>query len=116
MSFQIHKTSVHQRNSNEDIFDGIWALRPYIDSEGPYTIKVQKSTKIIDKVVHVTSVCQLILQSHENTFCAKKTKTKIIFRIFVSTVSLVIFVFFVQINDRIFIFGWTIPLNKYRSE
>ncbi len=30
---------------------------PPIDSKGPYSIKVQKTTKMIDKVVHVTSVC-----------------------------------------------------------
>ncbi len=32
---------------------------PPIDSKGPYMVKVQKSTKMIEKVVHVTSVCQL---------------------------------------------------------
>ncbi len=60
MSFQTCKTSVHLQNTSWDIFDDIWELSdPPIDSKGPYTIKVQKSTKMIDKVVHVTSVCQL---------------------------------------------------------
>ncbi len=34
------------------------ALRPCIDSKGPTTFKVQKGTKNIDKIVHVTSVVQ----------------------------------------------------------
>ncbi len=41
-------------------FVWIWELsNPPIDSKGPYMINVQKSTKMIDKVVHVISVCQL---------------------------------------------------------
>ncbi len=30
-----------------------------IDSKGTTTIKAQKRTKMIDKIIHVTSVCQL---------------------------------------------------------
>ncbi len=46
------------------MFVWIWELSdPPIDSKGPYTIKVQKSTKMIDKVVHVTSVCHIFLSS-----------------------------------------------------
>ncbi len=59
MLFQTRKTSVHLRNTNEDIFDGILrALRPYIDNTGPYKIKVQKHSKEIGKIIHVTSGVQ----------------------------------------------------------
>ncbi len=34
------------------------ALRPSIDSKGPYTIKVQKRSKEIGKIIHVTSGVQ----------------------------------------------------------
>ncbi len=34
------------------------SLRPSIDSKGPYTIKVQKHSKEIAKIIHVTSGVQ----------------------------------------------------------
>ncbi len=59
MSFQTRKTSVHLRNTNEDIFDGIWELSdPPIDSDGITRIKVQKRSKDIVKIIHVTSGVQ----------------------------------------------------------
>ncbi len=59
MSFQTRKTFVHLRNTNKNIFDEIRELSdPPIDSKGTITIKVQKRSKDIDKIVHVTSVVQ----------------------------------------------------------
>ncbi len=50
------------RNTNEDIFDGIWELSglsdPPIDSKDPYTITVQIRSKEICKIIHVTSGIQ----------------------------------------------------------
>ncbi len=59
MSFQIRKTFVHVRNTNEDIFDAFWELSdPPIDSKDPNTIKVHKCSIEIVKIVHVASVVQ----------------------------------------------------------
>ncbi len=65
MSFQICKTFVHLRNTNEDIFDEIRELSdPPIDSLGTTTVKAQKGSKNIIKIVNVISVVQpLILWS-----------------------------------------------------
>ncbi len=54
MLFQTCKTSLHLRNTNEDIFD---AFLP--DSKDPYMIEAQKRSKEIIKTVHVTSGVQL---------------------------------------------------------
>ncbi len=60
MSFQTHKTFVHLRNTNYDIFYAFWELsEPPIDSNVITTIKVQKSSKEIGKIIHVTSGVQL---------------------------------------------------------
>ncbi len=56
MSFQTRKTSVHLQNTNEDIFDAFW---PSIGSKDPDKIKVQKHSKDIGKIIHVTSGVQL---------------------------------------------------------
>ncbi len=72
MSFQICKTFVHLRNTNQDIFDEFWDLSdPPIHSKDPYTIKAQKR---IIKIIHVTSVSgsTIILRSYENTFCEQR--------------------------------------------
>ncbi len=59
LSFQTCKTFVHLRNTNLDIFDEFWELSdPPIDSKDPYTIKVQKGSKDIVKIIHVTSGVQ----------------------------------------------------------
>uniref|UniRef100_A0A672NWG4 Calcium voltage-gated channel auxiliary subunit alpha2delta 4 n=1 Tax=Sinocyclocheilus grahami TaxID=75366 RepID=A0A672NWG4_SINGR len=53
MSFQTRKTSVHLRNTNSDIFDGISELSdPPIDSKGTTMINVQKRSKQIGKIIH----------------------------------------------------------------
>ncbi len=60
MSFQTCKTFVHLRNTNEDIFDEFRELSdPPIDSKDPYTIKVQKRSKDIVKIIHVASVVRI---------------------------------------------------------
>ncbi len=46
--------------------------RPCIDSKRPYTIMVQKRSKEIGEIIHVTSRSTVILRSYENTFCAQK--------------------------------------------
>ncbi len=57
---QTRKTFVHLRNTNYDIFDAFFEPSdPPIDSKGPNTIKVQKRSKDIVKIIHVTSVVQL---------------------------------------------------------
>ncbi len=48
MSFQICKTFVHLRNTND----------PLIDRKGTTTVKAQKGSKNIIKIVNVTSVVQ----------------------------------------------------------
>ncbi len=59
MSFQTCNTFIHLRNTNEDIFDAFGELSdPPIDSKDPYTIKAQKRSKEIIKIIHVTSVVQ----------------------------------------------------------
>ncbi len=58
MLFQTRKTFVYLRNANHDIFDEIRAFRPCIDSNTTEMFNVQKGTKHIVKIVHVTSVVQ----------------------------------------------------------
>ncbi len=59
MSYQTCKTFVHLRNTNEDIFDEFCELSdPPIDSNAITTIKVQKRSKEIGKIIHVTSGVQ----------------------------------------------------------
>ncbi len=50
------------------------ALRPCIDSKGPITFKVQKGTKNIDKIVHVTSVVQPSFYEAREYFVCKQIK------------------------------------------
>ncbi len=58
MSFQTRRG----RSSSElklRLFDAFWELSdPPIDSKCPYTVKVQKRSKEIAKINHVTSVVQ----------------------------------------------------------
>ncbi len=66
MSFETRETFIHLQNTNSDIFDAFWELSdPSIDSKDPYTIKTQKRSEEIGKIVHV-------LQSYENTFCVPR--------------------------------------------
>ncbi len=59
MSFQTCKTFVHLRNTYQDIFDKFRELsNPPLDSKYSYTINVQKRSKDIIKIIHVTSVVQ----------------------------------------------------------
>ncbi len=59
MSFKTCKTFVHLQNTNEDIFDAFRELSdPPIDRKDPYMIKVQKRSKEVVKIIHVTSVVQ----------------------------------------------------------
>ncbi len=53
MSFQTRKPFVYLRNTNEDIFDEIWAFWACIDSNATDTFKAQKCSKNIVKIVHV---------------------------------------------------------------
>ncbi len=49
------------------------AFWPFIDSKDPYTIKVQKHSKDIFKIVHVTvSGSTVILQSYKNHFSVQR--------------------------------------------
>ncbi len=58
MSFQTRKTSVHL-GTQIKIFDEFWELSdPPIDSNVINTIKVQKRSKDIGKIIHVTSGVQ----------------------------------------------------------
>ncbi len=51
----------------------IWELSdPPIDSKGPYTIKAQKRSKNIGKIIHVTSGVKL----REYFLCKKKQQKK----------------------------------------
>ncbi len=60
MSFQTCKTFVQLQNTNKDIFDEIQELSdPEKTTTELPTFKVQKGSKDIDKIVHVTSVRQL---------------------------------------------------------
>ncbi len=60
MSIQTPKTFVHLWEHKLRYF---WwnprAFWPFIDSKGPTTIKAQKRSKDVIKMVHVTSVVQL---------------------------------------------------------
>jgi len=48
MLFQTHKTFVHHRNTNEDIFDEIWKVsEPAIGSNVIATFMAQKASKDI---------------------------------------------------------------------
>ncbi len=54
MSFQTRETSVHLGTQIKIFLMDLRALRPSIDSKSPYTIKVQKRSKEIGKIIHVT--------------------------------------------------------------
>ncbi len=72
MSFQTQDFCL----SSEQIKICLWNMRafwPSIDSKDPNTIKAQKCSKGIVKIIPVTSVIQVIsLRSFENTFCATR--------------------------------------------
>ncbi len=56
MSFQTSKIFAHFRNKNCNIFDEFWELSdPPIDSKDPNTIKTQKRSKDIVKIIHAAS-------------------------------------------------------------
>ncbi len=77
MSFQTRKTSNLFGTQIKNILDLIQELSgPPIDSKGPYTIKVQKGTKNIVKVVHVTSVVQSECYEVTRILFEVKNKTK----------------------------------------
>ncbi len=54
MSFQTCKNFVHLGNTNQDISDEIWELWPSTESKSASTIKAQKGSKDIGKIIHVT--------------------------------------------------------------
>ncbi len=59
MLFQTRKTFVRLRNTNEDICDAFWELSDlHIDSKVIKTINVQKHSKEIGQIIHVTSGVQ----------------------------------------------------------
>ncbi len=59
MLFQTRRNFVHLRNTNEYISDAFRELSdPPIESKDPNTIKAQKHSKDIVKIIHVTSVVQ----------------------------------------------------------
>ncbi len=59
MLFQTRKSFVQLRNINEGIFDAFWQLLdPPIDSNVINMINVQKRSKEICKIIHVTSGVQ----------------------------------------------------------
>ncbi len=61
-------------------FQPVRALWPSIYSKDPYTIKAQKRSKEIVKIIHVTSVAQtVILQSYEILFVHKENKITTLF-------------------------------------
>ncbi len=61
MSSQTHKTSVHLRNTYEDIFDNFLEFSdPLIDINVITTIKVQKHSKDIVKIIQVKSSWALL--------------------------------------------------------
>ncbi len=56
MSFQTRKSFIHLRNDKLRYFDAFWQLSdPPIDSNVINTINVQKRSKEIGKIIHVTS-------------------------------------------------------------
>ncbi len=59
MSFQTRKTFVHLQNTNYDIcYESRELSDPPIDSNDPNTIKAQKHSKDIVKIINVTSGVQ----------------------------------------------------------
>ncbi len=68
MSFQTHKTFVHRRNFDEfrELSD------PPIYSKDPYTIKAQKRSKEIVKIIHVTSGVQPSFYKATRILCAQR--------------------------------------------
>jgi len=62
MSFQAHKSSVHLRDTIQDILDSaqIFSVPP-LKMYVRYTVLVQKGNKDIIKVVHVTSVLNKVI-------------------------------------------------------
>ncbi len=67
---------VHPKMStNKDIFAAFWELSdPPIDSKGPYTIKAQKHSKEISKIIHVTSVQLLFYEATRILFVCNENK------------------------------------------
>ncbi len=68
------KTSVHLQNTNLDIFAEFWELSdPPININVITTIKVQKHSKDISKIIHISG-STVLLRRYEITLYAKKTK------------------------------------------
>ncbi len=65
----IRSSSEHKCKYN---FYILRVLRPSIDSKGPYTIKVQKLSKDIGKIIRDIRGSTVILRSYENTFCMQR--------------------------------------------
>ncbi len=77
MSLQTRKTSGTQIKIFVYAF---WELSdPPIDSKDVYTIKAQKRSKEIVKIIRDISGSTVILRSYENSFCAEKTKITTLF-------------------------------------
>ncbi len=75
MSFQTGKTFIHLWNTISDIFDASRELSdPPIDSKDPYTVKAQKRSKEIIKIVHVTSVVQPVFYEATRILFVRKKK------------------------------------------
>ncbi len=76
MSFRTRKASVHLWKTNKDIFDEFWELSdPSIDSKHLYTIKAQKRSDEIGKIIHVTSgVYCNFTKLREYFVCKRKQK------------------------------------------
>ncbi len=89
MSFQTRKIFVHLWNTNQDIFDEFRELSdPPIDSKDPNTIKAQKCSKEIFKIIHVTSVVQpWLYKASRILFVCKENKNKNFIQQFVSSAS-----------------------------
>ncbi len=64
-------------STNKDIFAAFWELSdPPIDSKGPYTIKAQKHSKEISRIIHVTLVVQLLFyEATRILFVCKENKS-----------------------------------------
>ncbi len=76
MSFQPRQTPFIFGTQIKIFFDEFWELSyPPIDSNVITTIKVQKCSKEIVKIIHVTSGVQpVILRSYAITFCMQRNK------------------------------------------
>ncbi len=89
MSFQLHKSFVHLRNTRLD--KNREACDYPIDCQVNNTVKVQKSMKSITRVVHLPSVVQSeFYKATRILFVRKENKNIFLFQQFVSSLSLLI--------------------------